>query len=95
MHPERYTYYYNNPGRYRAIHDSGVQFQINLLSLTGYYGKDERRMAEWLMQQGLVDYVGTDLHGLRHADSIDAYLAGRDYGRDRKALEGKIKNDRI
>lgn len=95
VHPERYTYYYGNLARYRAIHDSGVQFQINLLSLAGHYGKDERRMAEWLVEQGLVDYVGTDLHGLRHADSIDAYLGSREYRRDRQALEGKIRNDRL
>lgn len=95
VHPERYTYYYSHPERYRAIHDSGVQFQVNLLSLSGFYGKEERRMAEWLMGHDLIDFVGTDLHGLRHVESIEAYLGSREYRNDRKMLESKIKNDRI
>ncbi|MDE6161252.1 MAG: hypothetical protein K2F77_06310 [Muribaculaceae bacterium] len=94
-HPERYTYYYENIDRYKAIHNAGVKFQINLLSLAGHYGKDEKRMAEKLTDMGLVDYIGSDLHGLRHADCIDAYLKSRDCIRHRKALENIIENDRI
>lgn len=95
VHPERYYYYYAHPERYQAIHHAGVEFQINLLSLAGYYGKDEKRMAEKLIEMGLVDYIGSDLHGRRHADCIDAYLESRDCKRHRAALEGIIKNDSI
>ena len=95
VHPERYYYYYSDPDRYRAIHNAGVEFQINLLSLSGYYGKDEKRIAEKLIDMGLVDYVGTDLHGRRHVDSINAYLGSRDFRRHRAALENVIKNDTI
>jgi len=95
VHPERYYYYYSTPERYRAIHNAGVEFQINLLSLSGYYGKDERRIAEKLIDMGLVDYIGTDLHGHRHADSIDAYLGSRECKRHRAALENMVKNDFI
>ena len=95
VHPERYYYYYSDPDRYRAIHNAGVEFQINLLSLSGYYGKDEKRIAEKLIDMGLVDYVGTDLHGRRHVDSINAYLGSRYFRRHRTALENVIKNDTI
>ncbi|MBJ2184022.1 MAG: hypothetical protein JFR38_05845 [Muribaculaceae bacterium] len=95
VHPERYYYYYATPERYRAIHNAGVEFQINVLSLSGYYGKDERRMAEKLIEMGLVDYIGTDLHGRRHVESISAYLGSRDYKRHRGALEKVVKNDFI
>lgn len=95
VHPERYYYYYSNPERYRAIHNAGVAFQINLLSLSGYYGKDEKRIAEKLIEMGLVDYVGTDLHGMRHVDSINTYLASRDFKHHRAALDKVIKNDFI
>ena len=95
VHPERYYYYYSAPERYRAIHNAGVAFQINLLSLSGYYGKDEKRIAEKLIDMGLVDYVGTDLHGMRHVDSINAYMASRDFKRHRAALDKVIKNDFI
>lgn len=94
-HPERYYYYHGDISRYKAIHNAGVAFQINLLSLAGYYGKDEKRVAEKLIEAGLVDYIGTDLHGQRHADSIDAYIGSRDFRRHRAALEGIVKNDSI
>ena len=94
-HPERYFYYYENLDRYRALHDAGVEFQINLLSLAGYYGKGERRIAEKLIDMGLVDFVGTDLHGRRHVESIRGYMATREFRRHRSALEKVIKNGLI
>ena len=42
-HPERYSYYYNKPARYETLHNSGLAFQINLLSLAGAYGKAEKK----------------------------------------------------
>lgn len=78
-HPERYRYYSgSNRKRYEAIHNAGTLFQINVLSLAGYYGKDEKATAEWLIEKGMADFIGTDLHNHRHADAIDAYLTSRD-----------------
>ncbi len=86
-HPERYFYYYGNKRvRYDEIHDTGTYFQINLLSLAGYYGKDEKSVAEYLIEKGYVDFIGTDLHHHRHADAIDAYLMSKDYRRHFKTL---------
>ena len=95
VHPERYHYYRTAPSRYRTLHDAGARFQINLLSLAGHYGKDEKRTAEMLIEQKLVDYVGTDLHRSAHADSIEAYLGSRDFRRHAAALQNTIKNDAI
>lgn len=95
VHPERYSYYYNKKDRYAALHAAGAAFQINLLSLAGHYGRDEKHFAEYLIDQGLVDYVGSDLHRHSHADSIDSYLASKDYLRHRDKLQGRIGNDAI
>ena len=38
--------------------------QINLLSLLGFYGQPAKRMAEKLIENNMVDYVGTDCHNL-------------------------------
>jgi len=95
VHPERYSYYYNKKDRYTTLHNAGTAFQINLLSLAGYYGRDEKRFAEYLIDQGMVDYIGTDLHRHSHADSIDSYLASKDYLRHRDKLQGRIGNDAI
>lgn len=93
-HPERYSYYYKNYERYRQLHSAGTLFQINLLSLAGYYGKEQRSMAEKLIADGLVDFVGTDLHNDKHADHIDSYLTSRQARDHASKLEGKILNDK-
>lgn len=95
VHPERYSYYHTKKGRYEAIHAGGTSFQINLLSLAGYYGKAEKKVAEQLIEKGLVDYIGTDLHRQSHVDAISAYLASKDYEKHRGALSGRILNDSI
>lgn len=94
-HPERYTYYHHRPQRYIDLHTSGMYFQINLLSLAGYYGKEVKRMAEWLIDRGIVDFIGTDIHRSEHVRAIDRYLASRDYQRHRRQLESTILNDTL
>ena len=70
-HPERYTYLY---GRFAEIEklraDHGVLLQINLNSLAGYYSPAAKRVAEQLIDSGLVDFVGTDTHHLRHTETL-------------------------
>lgn len=94
-HPERYSYYFKNHDRYHQLHNAGASFQVNILSLAGAYGKEQRSTGEYLISEGLVDFLGTDLHNHRHADIIDEYLASRQAGRHFAALEGKIGNDRL
>ena len=59
-----------------------------MLSLAGAYGKEEKKVAEQLIEKGYVDFLGTDLHNMRHADIIDRYLTFA-------ALAPVIKNDRV
>ena len=70
-HPERYTYLY---GRFADLEtlrrDHGVLLQVNLNSLAGYYSPAAKRVAEKLIDGGLVDFVGTDTHHLRHTDTL-------------------------
>ena len=95
VHPERYTYYFGKKGRYEALHNAGVAFQVNVLSLAGYYGKSEKKVAESLIEKGFVDYLGTDLHRDTHVEAINKYLASKDYEKHRAALQGKILNDTL
>lgn len=92
-HPERYHYYFGDKNRYEELHRAGNLFQVNVLSLAGYYSKTEKKIAEYLIDRGCVDFLGTDLHNHRHADSIDAYLATSDARRHFAALSGRIHND--
>ncbi len=93
-HPERYPYYYNKKDRFRNLHNAGLLFQINLLSLAEAYGKAEKKVAEFLIKEGLVDFIGTDLHRMSHADRIDAYLTTSDAHSHMADLSSLVMNDR-
>lgn len=61
-HPERYLYLHNSISKYQKLKQSGVYFQLNLLSLTGYYGKSIQRQALELLNNDLYDFTGSDIH---------------------------------
>jgi tyrosine-protein phosphatase YwqE len=70
-HPERYTYLYGRLGEIEKMRrDYDVLLQVNLNSLAGYYSPAAKRVAEELIDAGLVDFVGTDTHHLRHTDTL-------------------------
>jgi protein-tyrosine phosphatase len=52
------------------LRDAGCLFQLNLLSLRGYYGRDSQRLAEYLIKKKYVDLLGTDLHNERHLEML-------------------------
>lgn len=59
-HPERYMYMDHDD--YRELRECRVKFQLNLLSFYGWYGTEVREKAVWLLEQGMVDCVATDVH---------------------------------
>lgn len=69
-HPERYNYCHKNFELYQQFKQWGCLFQVNLLSLTGYYGKHIQQAAEKLMELGMIDFIGTDLHHEKHLRAI-------------------------
>lgn len=65
-HPERYPYYHKNYSAYARLKELGFLLQVNLLSLTGYYGKNAAKAAKFILDNNLADFVGTDLHHVNH-----------------------------
>ncbi len=61
-HPERYLYMGHS--QFRALKSCGYEFQLNLLSLAGYYGGAVAKNAEYLLEQGMYDLCGSDIHNL-------------------------------
>ena len=61
-HPERYVYMERRD--YLRLKDAGVKFQLNLMSLAGMYGRGAAEKGARLLQQGLYDFAGSDLHRL-------------------------------
>lgn len=73
-HPERYSFYHRDREVYHRFRDQGCFLQINLLSLIGYYGRPAQDIAFYLLDEELVDLVGTDLHHERHLESLQHLL---------------------
>lgn len=94
-HPERYRYYAEDPERYRQLHNDGVLFQCNILSLAGYYGKEIKAVAEKLVENDLVDFLGSDVHGMRHVQCIEKYMGTSHFTKLADSLKDRLYNDRI
>ncbi|NUO00526.1 MAG: histidinol phosphatase [Saprospiraceae bacterium] len=73
-HPERYLFLKKNYQEYERLKEYGVRFQLNLLSLTGHYGAPVAEMGWKLLKNKMIDYVGTDVHHLRHVEILKAAL---------------------
>jgi len=71
-HPERYSFNHDNLSRFNRYKEIGVLFQLNLLSIYGYYGKEVKRVAEYLLENKLYDLAATDLHHDRHLHALSA-----------------------
>ena len=90
-HPERYLHI--DKGRFRKLKEMGCLFQLNLLSLDGYYGSQVKRFAKYLLKQGYIDFLGTDLHNLQQLKLLRQFMNSSSYSR----LLGthKFKNNQI
>lgn len=69
-HPERYVYLDKQKDFYDELKNDGCYFQLNILSLGGYYGKAVQELAQYLLKQGYYDLAGSDLHHTRHLDAL-------------------------
>ncbi|MFZ4262519.1 tyrosine-protein phosphatase [Sphingobacterium sp. HJSM2_6] len=73
-HPERYVFYHQDPSKLVRFKEIGCLMQVNLLSVLGYYGANEKRVAKYLASKGLVSLVGTDVHHERHVKALEIGL---------------------
>jgi tyrosine-protein phosphatase YwqE len=69
-HPERYVYLTRKKEFFDDLKSAGCYFQLNLLSIAGVYGNVVQELAEYLLKKNYYDYVGTDMHNVRHLDAL-------------------------
>ena len=92
-HPERYVFYHNDFENYERFMDLGCLLQMNLLSLSGYYGKQIKLVAEKLLKNKMVDLLGTDMHHQRHLTALIELATKKEFY---KLVEGaEIKNEKL
>ena len=69
-HPERYGFLHQRMRKYQEYKEHGILFQMNLLSLGEYYGKEVPKIAMALLDQGLIDFVATDVHNIAQLNAL-------------------------
>jgi len=67
-HPERYTYWHEKFSNFENAFERDVFLQVNINSFTGQYGPGVKKMAEKLVDAGLISYLGTDTHHIGHVN---------------------------
>lgn len=65
-HPERYNYFHADFKQYEKLKNYDLDFQLNLLSLTGYYGPEVMKVARKLLDADMYSFSGSDIHHTRH-----------------------------
>ena len=78
-HPERYQYLLGDKQLLEDLVDRSLLFQVNLLSLTGFYSKPVKDFAETLLERGLVRLFGTDCHNPRYLDMLESLPKSKNY----------------
>lgn len=73
-HPERYKSFHKSLSVYEQLKNAGCMFQLNKISLTNYYGKDVHESAIWLLRNHMIDFIGSDLHHMRHMEQINSLM---------------------
>ncbi len=76
-HPERYSFWYKNFEKYEELKSKGILMQLNLLSLTGHYNLDTKKIAEKMVDANLIDFVGTDCHRMEHLATLKSFAKSK------------------
>jgi len=69
-HPERYLFLSASRHVFHEWMDRGYDLQVNILSLTGFYGNQVKELANYLLKENLVHYLGTDAHNLQQVQAL-------------------------
>lgn len=70
-HPERYTYFQDDPNELIPLIRQGCLFQGNLGSLLGLYGKGAKKCLKVFLEHNLIHFMASDVH---HSNSKNYIL---------------------
>ncbi len=69
-HPERYSFIHGKTKKYNDFKQQGILFQLNMLSLSEFYGKEVQKMAHKLLEADMIDFISSDVHNLNQLNSL-------------------------
>lgn len=61
-HPERYAFTDEDRRALDRLHAAGALLQINKGSITGFFGRDAQRTADYMLRERLADFAASDAH---------------------------------
>ena len=71
-HVERYQFWHQQWSKFEDMINRGIQLQINIGSLTGSYGPEVREVAEKLIDNDMISFLGSDCHHMGHVEMINS-----------------------
>lgn len=79
-HPERYSFY-QEPGleSLEKLKSMGVLFQLNALSLIGFYSPKVQKFARQLIKNNWIEFVGSDMHNQRYFEGFQQAIQNEYY----------------
>jgi tyrosine-protein phosphatase YwqE len=89
-HPERYSYWFSDWKKFTELKDRGVYFQLNIVSLAGYYPEPVRKFAQKFIEEGMIEFAGTDAHNNRYMEAVRAATIEKHF--DILVKSGKLLN---
>ncbi|MES2417299.1 MAG: CpsB/CapC family capsule biosynthesis tyrosine phosphatase [Bacteroidota bacterium] len=92
-HPERYLFFHKQFGYFNRLKEMGVELQVNALSLTDHYGKLIRQVAEKLIDKDMIDFIGTDIHHIKHLATLKQVPLSKHFAR--LVASGLLKNQEL
>lgn len=61
-HPERYSYFQDDPSKIKKYIDMGVLFQSNYASITGRYGNHAIKTLKYFLKNNYITFLASDIH---------------------------------
>jgi protein-tyrosine phosphatase len=89
-HPERYSYM--TMAKAEDLRNRGVLFQLNTLSVIGFYSSPIQKLARQFIDKGWVDLLGSDCHNLIQAEALKKATLNKYV---QKAFELPLLNDTL
>ena len=92
-HPERYQFLEGSIEWLEELKGMGILFQVTLGSMGGYYGDKPLKITKQLFNEGMVDFLGSDLHRETHLPYLSKGLKSKEIQRLIKS--GQLKNKQL
>lgn len=95
-HPERYPdLVMQGMMECDYLRSQGILFQCNMLSFAGFYSEGAKRFVYKLLDRGMIDFMGSDMHNERYARALIEFLKTEEYEEIREPLQAMIMNDKV